>query len=123
MEKDTQATSIEQIKLMMENEKIKEFEIQQQQQQQQQQMQPIQQIQEQPKEIQQEIYKPLIQEKEQPDTIKLGFIGLIIFFVLSTSQIEEILYTFIGEEQKLMMPFIKIGIAGVATYFLKNYIE
>ena len=118
MEKDNQATSIEQIKQIMQQEQIQQQQLQQQQQFQQQQIQ-----QQPPQPIQEQVHHPVIEQKEQPDMIKLGFIGLIVFFVLSTSQIEEILYTFAGEEQKPMMPFIKIGIAIGITYFLKNYIE
>lgn len=66
---------------------------------------------------------PLTNVEKKDDFIKLGFFALIIYLVLSTNQVEDILFTFFGDEQKSMMPFIKIAISGIIVYFGKNYIE
>ena len=64
-----------------------------------------------------------IKIEKKDDFIKLGFFALIIYLVLSTNQVEDILFTFFGDEQKSMMPFIKIAISAIIVYFGKNYIE
>ena len=125
MENDSQATSIEQIKQKIESEKRQEMVMQQQ---------PVNTPQQVPQQvIQQPVQQPVqqhiqevIQEKEEsgePDMVKLGFVALILFLVLSTSQIEDILHTLFGDEQKSMMPFIKIALSIAVTYFAKKYIE
>jgi len=110
---DSQSTSIEKIKEMINNKKkdeIKAAEI------------IHEEIKEEALNKEKEVIKGEKDEKEE-DIFKLLLIGFIIFLILSSETITELLVSIFGETIMGSIFIIRILLTGLVMYFLKNYIE
>lgn len=57
-------------------------------------------------------------ENQDIDWIKYFFITMLLFLFISSLQIDEIILTFIGEDNKTYIPLIKFGISGGVVYYI-----